>query len=144
MGGMHNADTRWDNYRFANSMRPSARERELSALFKLLDPKPGERIWEVGTGSGYLTFPIAQAVAPGGLVVTSDVEEGNIEEVERKNEVRNLPIETRLLQKGDVTFADANNFDAVTSIATFHHYDDRIQKSGERGRRSALDAFFKA
>ncbi len=145
MGGMQESNTRWENYRRANSMRPQARENELREVFELLGPKPGERIWEAGTGNGYLTFPIAQAVSPGGMVVTSDVEPDNIAEVNLKNAERGLPIETCLLKNGDASLPKGSgSFDAVTSIATLHHYDDRSLGSGEAGRRRCLRAFWEA
>ncbi len=53
---------RWENYRKANSDKPHARENELAKIFTLINPQKGEKIWEVGTGNGYLTFPIAEAV----------------------------------------------------------------------------------
>ena len=56
------AEKRWEQYRKANSERPEVRENELRHLFTLLEPRSGEKIWEVGTGNGYLTFPIAGAV----------------------------------------------------------------------------------
>lgn len=42
-------------------------------LLRLLAPKPGERILEVGPGIGVHTIPVARAVAPGGRLAALDV-----------------------------------------------------------------------
>lgn len=140
------AHTRWSNYRLANTERPEAREIELRTIFTLLNATIGEKVWEVGTGNGYLTLPLAKAVAPSGKVVTTDVTEGNIEEVTRLAKEHSLPIHALLLPVAspllDVSYA--GKFDAVTSIATLHHFDNRKEKTGEKGRIGALQAFYDA
>lgn len=132
---------RWESYRRANTEKPEARERELRHLFTLLNPKEGETIWEVGTGNGYLTFPLAEAVGAG-KVYTTDVMRENIEDVVRRNH-KGLPIEAVHLPPGPLTPL-MDSFDAVTSIATLHHFDNRAEGTGERGRRQALKAFYEA
>jgi len=136
---------RWEKYRRANTDRPEARERELRHLFSLLNPAKNERIWEAGTGNGYLTFPLAEAVGPEGKVLTTDVTEGNIEYVRSVNAERGLPIEAILIADGlPALEGAAGSVDAVASIATLHHYDNRRAGTGERGRRAALGAFYEA
>jgi SAM-dependent methyltransferase len=137
------AAQRWDHYRRANSERPEARELELSHLFKLLNPQPGERVWESGTGNGYLTLPLARAVGERGLVVTSDVTPGNVEHVRALNETLGLSLEAVLLEEGEA-LGRTGHFDAVASIATLHHYDNRAEGTGESGRRAAFAEFYDA
>lgn len=134
---------RWDNYRKANTEKPLVRENELKKIFYLLNPQEGERIWEVGTGNGYLTFPIAQAVGSDGLVVTTDVNEGNIQDVIKKNLKHRLPIEAKLLTLDFPLLGQeyVDSFDAVATIATLHHFDDRKRNTGESGRRKAIETF---
>jgi ubiquinone/menaquinone biosynthesis C-methylase UbiE len=50
------------------------RARELG--LQLLDAKPGERILEVGFGTGTALVDLARAVAPGGRIIGVDVAEG--------------------------------------------------------------------
>lgn len=135
---------RWEQWRRANSDYPLARDNELKHLFALLAPQPGERIWEAGTGNGNLTLPLAAAVAPSGKVVTTDVQGENIAEVARVAAERELPI-TALLLPVEKPLLDpehyTDRFDAVASIATLHHFDDRLEGGGERGRIAALRTF---
>lgn len=137
---------RWENYRRANSQKPHVRENELRKIFELATPRPGERIWEVGTGNGYLTFPLALAVGEGGLVVTTDVERGNSKDVEDKNKKLRLRIEPLLLPAEDPLLGPKykNEFDAVVSIATLHHLDNRAKQTGEKGRTRAFKVFYRA
>lgn len=37
-------------------------------LLEVLEPKPGERMLEVGPGTGYYTLPVAARLAPGGML----------------------------------------------------------------------------
>lgn len=134
---------RWESYRRANSDRPEARERELRHLFTLLGPKEGEYIWEVGTGNGYLTFPLAEAVGASGRILTTDVMAENVEDVRRKNEEKGLPIEALLVPEG-LPSPLPQGLDAVASIATLHHFDNRRDGTGAQGRKGALKAFFEA
>ncbi len=134
---------RWENYRRANTDRPEARERELRHLFSLLNPITGEEIWEAGTGNGYLTFPLAEAVGSMGRIYTTDVMEGNIADVVSRNRALALPIEAMLVE-GATPTPPRTSFDAVTSIATLHHYDNRKENTGEKGRRAAFKAFYEA
>lgn len=93
---MENQDNkeRWGNYRKANNDKPLVRKNELKEIFGLLHPLKGEVIFEVGTGNGYLTFPIAQSIG-NGKVVTADISTDNLLSVEKRN-TDNLPIETLL------------------------------------------------
>lgn len=137
---------RWENYRLANSLLPTARENELLKAFELVDPHPGQKILEVGTGNGYLTFPLAEGVAPDGEVVTADVTEDNLKDVERRNRARGLPIRHLLFEEQDeMPFSKRfrDYFDAVASIATLHHFDNRKLGTGDSGRRRAVTEFFR-
>ena len=136
---------RWENYRLANSTKPTARENELKQIFSMLSPKEGERILEVGTGNGYLTFPIAQAVGNKGEVVTVDAVEKNLQDVVKRN-TQNLPINPLYFDPNGPTIIPINigEFDAVASIATLHHFDNRKKGTGESGRRKALTDFYRA
>lgn len=136
---------RWQQWRLANSGYPLARDAELRKLFSLLSPRSGERIWEAGTGNGNLSLPVAEALAPGGELITTDVEPENIAEVARIARDRGLPMRTQLLPL-ECPLLDVAEyggaFDAVVSIATLHHFDNRLEGTGERGRIAALETFY--
>jgi len=133
---------RWDNYRKANTDKPLVRNNELSEIFSLLNPIAGETILEVGTGNGYLSFPIAKAVGKG-RVVTADVSKDNLQSVNKRN-YKKLPIKTVLFNDNKL-FSSINSdyFNAIATIATLHHFDNRKIKTGETGRTGALTEFYR-
>ncbi len=143
--GKQDIEQRWENYRKANSDKPSARENELLKIFSLLNPRNGEKIWEVGTGNGYLTFPIAEAVGETGEIISTDVNQGNISDVTNKNLEKKLKIEAKLLSIDSPLLDDEyiGYFDSVATIATLHHFDNRNKNTGETGRTNAIHTFYK-
>jgi ubiquinone/menaquinone biosynthesis C-methylase UbiE len=44
-------------------------------LREVLDPKPGERILEVGPGTGYYALPVAEWIGPDGLLEVFDLQQ---------------------------------------------------------------------
>lgn len=136
---------RWGNYRKANTDKPSARENELGKIFSLVNPQNGQKILEVGTGNGSLTFPIAQAVGREGEVVTTDVNEGNVKDVADNNKLKGFNLVPILLSPKVGLLREEkykDYFDTVTTIATLHHFDNRFDKTGDLGRRGALKCFY--
>ncbi len=82
-----------------------------TALLDLLEPKPGERILDLGCGTGHLT---AQAAATGAQVVGLDQSSTMIAQARQKYpEIR--------FEVGDArAFSFAEPFDAILSNATLH------------------------
>ena len=137
---------RWENYRKANSDKPGARENELAKIFALINPEEGQKIWEAGTGNGYLTFPLTEAVGKTGQIITTDVSRGNIDDVIKKSKRRKVQIKAMLLSPEKPLLYDKkykNYFDIVATIATLHHFDNRKEKTGDLGRKNALKYFYK-
>lgn len=132
---------RWANYREANDRFPEVRSVELAIMKDKVSPQAGEIIVECGTGNGYLTFPMAEAVGSKGRIITYDPTEENLKSVEEKNKSFNLPIDIRK-QTLDYSFAEQDeSVDKVATIATFHHYDNKKDNTGTSGRLRALKEF---
>ncbi len=66
---------------------PFITRRRLAAI---LAPRPGERILEVGPGTGYYALPVAGLLAPGGTLDVVDVQPKMLEHTLREAERRGL------------------------------------------------------
>jgi len=138
-----NEEERWENYRLANSRFPHVRQIELMKQLELTNPQIGETIAEVGTGNGYLTFELAKSVGKSGRIITHDYQKSNLDFVERMNQNR-FPI-TTIHQSLDYKLEISDeSIDRVSSIATLHHYDDRLNNTGTTGRQRVLNEFYRA
>lgn len=65
-------DGRWTS----SSSQPAI----MAIMLEQLDLKPGQRVLEIGTGTGFNTALIASIVGPGGKVVTVDIQPDLVEE----------------------------------------------------------------
>lgn len=141
------ASGRWENYRKANIEYPHVRENEMEEMLRMLMPRCGERILEIGTGNGDLALRMAEYVGDMGKVVTMDVVSSNLEKVAAISLDQHIPI-TPLPINIAVSHLvpDKYNryFDAAVTIATLHHFDDRRVKAGYSGRERILRAMYDA
>lgn len=81
-------------------------------LVELSSPQPGERVLDVGCGTGVVARRMAAAVGPDGEVVGLDANEGMLEVAESAAADRGLAIEWRPGDAADLPFDDAA-FDVV-------------------------------
>lgn len=57
-----------------------------SLLLKALKLKPGMSVVDLGAGSGYLTFPMAKMVSPGGKVLSVDIQPEMLAIIKQKSQ----------------------------------------------------------
>lgn len=101
--------------------------------FALLDLQPGQRVLDVGCGTGEDARTMAQHVAPGGSVVAVDGSQNMIAVARQRAEGSGLPVE---FQVGDIhrlTFAD-ESFDASRADRIFMHLDSPEKALSEMKR----------
>jgi ubiquinone/menaquinone biosynthesis C-methylase UbiE len=53
-------------------------------LREILEPRPGERLLEVGPGTGYYALPVAEWVSPGGTLDVVDVQQEMLDHTMRR------------------------------------------------------------
>jgi predicted methyltransferase len=90
-----------------------------------LNLKPGNTVADLGSGGGYFTFRLAQAVAPNGKVYAVDVDRDMIALVaERARREAPAIVETIVAKPNDPALP--GTVDLVFPSNTYHHIDDRV------------------
>jgi len=91
-----------------------------------LQLQPGDQVADIGAGSGYFTFRLADAVGPTGHVYAVDVDEEivrDLEEAAREGGYSNV---TAVLGEfGDPLLPDGE-IDLVFLCNTYHHIDEQV------------------
>ncbi|WP_433272599.1 class I SAM-dependent methyltransferase [Actinosynnema sp. CS-041913] len=85
---------------------------------------PGDRVLDVGCGTGFLTALAAEAARPGGCAVGVDVSEQMVEQARRLREVAGCTFRVGRAEALDV--ADAS-FDVVVSSLAVHHIPEDLR-----------------
>lgn len=103
---------------FAGAWFLGQRARTWDRLVALADPRPGDRVLDVGSGTGYFARRIAPVVEPGGSVVGIDPSQPMLVYA-----AAHAPANCTFQAAGaeDVPFGDAS-FDLVVSSLAFHHF----------------------
>jgi SAM-dependent methyltransferase len=94
-------------------------------------PAPGQRVLDVGCGTGIAARLAAAAVGPGGRVVGVDIDEGMLAVARRA--AGDAPIDWRKADAAHLPFADAS-FDVVACFECLQFFPDRTAALAELRR----------
>ena len=103
-------------------------------LREVLEPQPGERVLEVGPGTGYYTLDVAERIGPGGNLDIFDVQQEMLDHTLRRARERGVSNITPT--RGDATclhYADAS-FDAAYLITVLGEIPDQAAALSELAR----------
>jgi ubiquinone/menaquinone biosynthesis C-methylase UbiE len=101
--------------------------------FELLQLGPGQRVLEVGCGTGDDARDMAARVAPGGSVVAIDSSQAMLDVARRRAEGSGLAVEFRQGDAQRLEFAD-DSFDACRCDRIIVHLDDPLRALEEMRR----------
>jgi ubiquinone/menaquinone biosynthesis C-methylase UbiE len=96
-------------------------------VVKALELKNGQRIADIGAGSGYFTRRFARAVAPNGVAIGYEVDAGMVAYMKKdaaKHEIGNYRAS---LISPDRPELDRSSFDLIFMCNTYHHMDNRVE-----------------
>jgi ubiquinone/menaquinone biosynthesis C-methylase UbiE len=115
-------------------------------LVKALHIAPGDRVADLGAGTGYFSRHLARAVGERGAVFAVDVEPDLIEYLRGRAEREKTPNVIPVLASFDNPRLPPGTVDLVLIVDTFHHIDDRLRYMAElkrvlsgRGRVAVVD-----
>ncbi|MBS3174731.1 class I SAM-dependent methyltransferase [Candidatus Woesearchaeota archaeon] len=112
-------------YKEALEEFPNTRENDIKCMKKYLSPKDGERILEIGAGSGFFSQHILDLIGEKGRLIVSDPSLEQLEAVKKLNK-KNIDV-IQFVQFGSETVnLEKDKVDAIWSFGTMHHL---IQKT---------------
>ena len=93
--------------------------------------QPGERVLDLACGTGLVTFPAAEAVAPGGSIVATDISDAMVEHVTAEASARGLShVAAARMDAEDLTYPESS-FDVVLcSLGLMYVPDARRSLAG--------------
>ncbi|NLE82527.1 MAG: methyltransferase domain-containing protein [Rhodococcus sp.] len=111
--------TRVRGYRLFNAIFFAGRRSKLDrALAREADPRPGDRVLDIGCGPGNFTSTLGATVGSGGSVVGIDPSNPMVEHATARSTGNNVHFERGAAQ--ELPYAD-ESFDVVTSTFVMHH-----------------------
>lgn len=116
--------------RYWEAQLAPARERLLAAA----DLQRGERVLDVACGTGLVTFPVAKAVGPTGLVTATDLSDAMVNAVVREAEARGTPnVRAMRMDAESLQFPDGS-FDVVLCALGLMYVPDPLASLREMAR----------
>jgi ubiquinone/menaquinone biosynthesis C-methylase UbiE len=94
-------------------------------LREILAPRPGERVLEVGPGTGYYSLETAEAIAPDGRLAILDVQQEMLDHTMRRAGERGVAnVDPSLADARDMPYEDAS-FDAAFLVTVLGEVPDQ-------------------
>lgn len=118
-------------------------------LVKALSLAPGQRVADLGAGTGYLERHLSRAVGAGGTVFAVDVEPALVEHLRARAEKESTDNVVPILASFDNPRLPAGSLDLILIVDTYHHIDarkrylERLRQTLARGGRVAIVDFQK-
>jgi predicted methyltransferase len=101
-----------------------------AVVMDLLRIGPGSRVADIGAGSGYFTFHLAQRVGATGRVYAVDVQRAALEDIDRRARARSQTQITTILGSDNDPHLPPESLDVVLVVNTYHElraYDGMME-----------------
>lgn len=86
--------------------------------------RPGERVADIGAGSGYFTIPVAKTVGPGGIVWAIDIRQEMLDYIHKRIEEEELENVRLALVPDDDPQLPPGGVDTIIMVDTWHYIRD--------------------
>jgi precorrin-6B methylase 2 len=118
---------RLDNYIATLERKERAAFQKPEEVMGSLALKLGEKVADIGAGSGYFTVPIAKAVGPKGAVWAVDIEQRMLDHIEVKLRPEGLENVRLILARKDDPLLPKGKVDTVLMVDTLHYIERRSE-----------------
>ncbi|MCX8118444.1 MAG: methyltransferase domain-containing protein [Desulfobacterota bacterium] len=118
-------------YKDPSTGRYDKHEENFKRLFSLLPLRPGDRVLDVGCGTGVLVPYVLERITSKGLLIELDYSEKMIEVNRRLHPEANLRF---LVEEAEETSVEEASCDAIICFSSFPHFHDK-EKAMERFSR---------
>jgi SAM-dependent methyltransferase len=117
----------WRNMSIQSWERPDREEvQKLDQVMKALAIKPGERVADIGAGSGRFTFPVSEEVGPDGTVLALDISPEMVDYLDFRVQARKaVNVKPRLVLPDDPQL-QPGSLDTILMFYTLHYVKDRV------------------
>lgn len=88
--------------------------------------QPGATVADLGSGSGYFTFKLAEAVGPGGKVYAVDIDSDMIGMVGKTAKEKGIGNIEPILARPDDPLLPKSTIDLIFTSNTYHHIENRV------------------
>jgi ubiquinone/menaquinone biosynthesis C-methylase UbiE len=88
--------------------------------------QPGAVVADLGSGGGYFTFRLGEAVGPTGKVYAVDIDPGMVELIAKTAKEKALAHIQPVLAKPDDPLLPKAGVDLIFTSNTYHHIDNRV------------------
>lgn len=106
-------------------------------LLEMAELQPGERVVEMASGTGLVTFPAAEAVAPDGYVVATDISDEMVRRLEAEARDRGLDNVRSARMDAEALDVDDESFDVALCALGLMYVPEPITALGEMHRALA-------
>ncbi|NIO28669.1 MAG: methyltransferase domain-containing protein [Candidatus Latescibacteria bacterium] len=93
-------------------------------VMKALELKPGERVADIGAGSGYFTIRVAKAVEPAGKVWATDISDEMLDYIEKRLQSEQLENVELVKVSRDDPQLPASGVDMILMVDTYHYIQE--------------------
>jgi ubiquinone/menaquinone biosynthesis C-methylase UbiE len=102
-------------------------------LKRTLEPRPGERVLEVGPGTGYYSLPLAEWLGADGRLDVYDVQQEMLDHTERRAREAGVTVHPRHGDARQLPYDD-ETFDAALLVTVLGEIPDQVQALRELRR----------
>jgi ubiquinone/menaquinone biosynthesis C-methylase UbiE len=96
-------------------------------VIQSLQIRAGDNIADLGAGSGYFTFLLAQATGPTGRVYAVDIDKDMTQLIAKKSKEGGVQNVTVILGRPDAALLPGASIHLIFTSNTYHHIDNRVR-----------------